>query len=889
MRRTVLVVLASLGCDDGGAGSVVMDAAGPDGSARDAALADLGAADVAPAPDGGAPDPDASPDSVAPDAAPALGSFCGPCGSFGCEAGGLCLTNEQTGEQFCGRACEASADCPGGAACTVVDGRRQCVPPAGSCREGWTGRACDDDAGCFGAADACLAAGDRSYCAPACEADSGCPVGFARCVEGRCRADWELGPEGCGVVDAPGNCACMERPPEEAALDDALELAGIDRCGARFDTTLLALFDPAVSRDPFRLSWTNPAHQAAFHGLDFARRIRAALAADGARREPLAALIARGAELVDQPVVGEPTPAGGELEAALVAVGGGRASDFDGVPDALRAAIARVLMAEVAVAEARAAALAAAGVTPQYRQALFDLMPTTMATAGTFQGLNFANEELKRLLTGGLDLRGLYGAARDLAATIEAVDWAAFAGADGFAVQVDTPLGAIVVRDAGAGTLTLAGPALLVVDTGGDDRYEGPVAATSTLDNPVSVLVEIGGNDHYGYVGSDGEPELPGGIPPADAAGRYDGSHPQVGDAFGPMSNSLVARQGAGILGVGLLVDIAGDDDYRSLKVSPGAGVLGVGALHDRGGNDLYGCEQACQGAGSWGVGLLVDSDGDDRYVGIQSVQGFAYVRAFGYLHDQAGDDEYLALTGDPQFGGLQVYPNPQNPGGSNTSFAQGAGFGRRGDADGVYASGGLGAFRDSGDGADRYTVDIFGQGTGYWYGAGLFSDGGGDDVYSGRWYTQGSGAHFALSWFFEEGGDDVYNPNGEVLATAVGQGHDFSVGWLIDAAGDDEYHAPGLGMGGGNDNGLGFFWDLAGADTYDASDGRTFGGAAIGDRGAAFDDALCLGIFVDGGGADTYPRFAEDAPVGEGKRWSLDARRPDHKPGERGGGLDLP
>ena len=113
------------------------------------------------------------------------------------------------------------------------------------------------------------------------------------------------------------------------------------------------------------------------------------------------------------------------------------------------------------------------------------------------------------------------------------------------------------------------------------------------------------------------------------------------------------------------------------------------------------------------------------------------------------------------------------------------------------------------------------------------------------------------------------------------------SLGWLVDYGGDDTYFAPGLGLGGGNDNGIGFLVDLGGDDTYDAPDGTTFGGARIGDRGAAFDEAICLGVFLDAGGTDSYPRLAADALIGEWRSWSLSDRRPDHKPGEHGAGVD--
>ena len=116
----------------------------------------------------------------------------------------------------------------------------------------------------------------------------------------------------------------------------------------------------------------------------------------------------------------------------------------------------------------------------------------------------------------------------------------------------------------------------------------------------------------------------------------------------------------------------------------------------------------------------------------------------------------------------------------------------------------------------------------------------------------------------------------------------DEKLGWLIDYAGDDTWIAPGLGLGGGNDNGIGVFVDLRGADTYVVPDGRTFGGANIGDRGAAFESALCLGVFIDADGVDDYEGFEAEALVGNDRDWSWDDRRPEHKPGEHGAGLDV-
>ena len=354
------------------------------------------------------------------------------------------------------------------------------------------------------------------------------------------------------------------------------------------------------------------------------------------------------------------------------------------------------------------------------------------------------------------------------------------------------------------------------------------------------------------------------------------------------MSLSDTSRQGAGILGVGILYDAAGDDQYLSHKVSQGAGIFGMGILIDKAGSDTYTCEQGCQGAGAFGLGLLMDGSGGDRYIGVQYVQGYGYIKGIGILHDGEGNDHYEAILGDPAFGGIvRIYPSAQNEQ-SNASFSQGAGFGRRvADSASVFASGGLGSLVDEGMGNDVYRADIFAQATGYWFSTGILADGGGDDVYQGRWYVQGSTAHYALSYFFEEGGDDLYNPMDVIMATAVGQGHDLSHGWLVDYSGNDEYFAPGLGLGGGNDNGIGFFIEVDGNDTYHAPDGTTYGGANIGDRGELFNSTLSLGVFIDANGTDQYNVDLLPGGIGESTSWQWQTRRENTKPGARGAGVD--
>ncbi|MCB9552663.1 MAG: hypothetical protein H6705_12455 [Myxococcales bacterium] len=773
-------------------------------------------------------------------------------------AAGTCRMNFELGPQGCGRDPTSplppclDADAPGGGcpgALTCVTDHLDALPPT-----------------------------IAPFCTAPCAADADCPQGTT------CHP---IAPDLALCLDP--RCDCLARPPEEALLDEALTLAGLDRCGAIFAQSAFDLLRPDVARDPFRLSWFDPAHRSATAGLRWAAATRRDL---DARAPDAARLIAAAARLIDAPIDDAPRPIAAPgpdpLAAAIIALGApDPTAALAPVPEGLRRRLAPLVRALAAVATARDRAATAARLDPAALEALHRLMPGTMILRGDFTTINMTGQATQRLLTGGLDLAPLYAAARDLVHLLETTDFADDIGALGFEVTLDTPLGQIILTDANPQTLVTDRPILLLVDTGGDDTWRAPLGATLDAAHPASLAIDLAGDDRYGYPGDDAPPELAD-LPPADAAGRYDGTHPQVADGIGPMSLSTTPRQGAGILGVGVLYDRQGDDTYRSHKLSQGAGVLGVGLLIDDDGRDDYACEQGCQGAASYGIGIHLDRGSQtDHYLGVQAIQGYAYVRALGYLHDAGGDDTYRALLGDPAHGGVWIYPNGQNEGRSNSSFAQGSGFGRRADrTDQIFASGGLGVFSDRGDGNDRYQVDVFGQGSGFWFGTGLFADGGGDDIYEGRWYVQGSGAHFAMSYFFEDGGDDTYNRPETIIATATGQGHDMSLGWLIDRAGDDTWHAPGLGLGAGNDNGIGILADLAGDDTYRVADARTFGGAAIGDRGDAFEAELCLGLFIDADGIDVYEGL-EATPIANDTRWSWAERHPDHKPGERGAGID--
>ncbi|MCA9665509.1 MAG: hypothetical protein KC503_07970 [Myxococcales bacterium] len=675
-----------------------------------------------------------------------------------------------------------------------------------------------------------------------------------------------------------GSSSCaVNKPAQPDLLDDALGKIGLDRCALGYvESDKLA--GAAIWDDGFRLPFYDAVHQHALRAPPFARAVLAALDDAVAAERPVTRALKVATHFAgdEGEVCSEATSTGGDapLVDALVALIDGAGGSADraalqraaaGVPPSMRAALAPIIDAIAATAKARDLALRDADLGKTQTSPGVEL-PTlyqylTSIMLRSKSGVTIAPREtwVQNLLRGeasgkGFAYKVLYSAAVKLASTVEGAQLERFAGVDA-KLDVQTPLGRVIVGGPGDDTYepkTHGTAIALLVETGGKDTYRIPAGATSGAENPVSVHVDLGGDDRYGY---DEVPHANDGARlPSDADGRAPAGDPKTGN--GPVSLSETSRQGAARLGVGLLFDLGkSKDSYRSLRLSQGFGALGVGVLYDDGGDDLYEGEAGVQGAGIFGVGLLLDMAGKDTYRTYHASQGFAFVLGVGVLYDAAGDDAYLADVGDPAQGGDPLYFSSQRAGTGNSSFVQGAGFGRRADfSDQVFMSGGLGVLRDA-DGDDRYEASVFAQGTGYWFGTGILADKRGKDQYDGLWYVQGASAHFALSLQIDDDGDDRYNQKLVPAATSIGVGHDFSVSFHIDGGGNDVYQAPGLSLGAGNENGFGFFFNLGGDDRYETRGKRTLGGASISAASAAAARAnvLNVGVFVDSGGKDTY------------------------------------
>jgi hypothetical protein len=660
---------------------------------------------------------------------------------------------------------------------------------------------------------------------------------------------------GTGAPASTAKCAPVPSPPD--ALDALLGTAGLDRCLGYQGWEGLFPDGP----NDFRLPYFQTLHDTPLFVPSYAQALGADLDAAATSSRPVSQLIAVAQARLGKTITacdpgedlaapsGDTAPLAHAIEALVTGTGGTPdagtiESQADAVPMGLQLALVPIV------------SLVARG--PAVRKTYLGSYASQASNMALLPFISLPNDSYPDLsdatfqkALAAVDLSVLSTYAAELTMAIESANLPSFRDTMGFALSVPTPLGAIVVGDGGAQTYAptapnLDGNILLLVDTGGDDTYTVPVGAT--VGQAASVAIDLGGDDQYGYV----EVPIPAdtGLLPSDAAGRF---APQQG--YGPASLSTTLRQGAGLLGVGILFDYGGGKDhYQSLRVSQGFGAFGVGVLYDDGGDDTYEGEAAVQGSATFGIGILLDAAGNDTRRTFTLSQGYGFTGGVGLLEDLQGDDQYLADVGDPSLGGITLYYSPQLPAAGNSTLSQGAGEGMRDDTNALYWSGGLGILRDV-QGGDVYQGSVFAQGVGYWFGIGVLLDGAGDDRYDALWYTQGSAAHAAIGVLWDVAGDDRYGQMWTPKSGNVGTGHDFGEGFLLDTAGNDVMTGGGLSLGEGNDNGLGLLVDTGGTDSFAGSiglatlDTSTTGGPSF----PTYGFFVKAGSAGGDGGADTF------------------------------------
>ena len=305
-----------------------------------------------------------------------------------------------------------------------------------------------------------------------------------------------------------------------------------------------------------------------------------------------------------------------------------------------------------------------------------------------------------------------------------------------------------------------------------------------------------------------------------------DGAYLEIQGALGKIVVDLEDRDNTWMLGPGfLLVDHGGNDTYLNQVATNTSIYNPVSVVLDLAGNDEYrlskewelgqaallGPRLPSQGAGICGVALLDDAGGDDSYRCPVNCQGYG---AFGVgaLVDHGGDDVYMGY--DLSQGSAQL---------------------------------GFGLLFDRGEGKDEYETLQNSQGYGGPRGIGWLVDDGGDDSYLARkdpivFDWAGEGTNFSGSQGFAFG-----FRGGPYLSGGLGA--------LFDLGGDDRYQCAVMCQGFGYFFGTGLFYDQQGNDEYILTHKYGIGAATH----------QSVGLFIDGGGEDSYTNTGDDESIGLG------------------------
>lgn len=387
----------------------------------------------------------------------------------------------------------------------------------------------------------------------------------------------------------------------------------------------------------------------------------------------------------------------------------------------------------------------------------------------------------------------------------------------------ETPFGLLVIGGPGPNTYELDQRVALVIDLGGDDLYRGVIAAATTVEQGISVVIDLAGNDTYRA------------SPLGLATGRL-GVGLLIDRAGDDRYELAQGTGGAGFAGLGILDDIAGDDHYIGTRLTQGAAIGGLGLLVDRSGHDTFTSFGYAIGfGGPLGVGAVLDAAGDDRYqCGEQ------------YPSESNALEQPDVKPGDPLFqyecfgmgtgSGTRVYPQyaarPPNADRGAKGLAGGWGMLIDLDGDDRYRSSnfsqGAGYFFGAGlkldmAGNDEHAAARYGHAAAAHEGLALFIDYSGHDHYTstGPVYNGGVAWDRSVALCIDAGeGDDRYD-----LRRSDGLGradhHSWSV--FIEERGKDRYVVPN-GMGRAFNTSLSGFFDLAGEDEYTAVPGTSLG-----------------------------------------------------------------
>lgn len=372
----------------------------------------------------------------------------------------------------------------------------------------------------------------------------------------------------------------------------------------------------------------------------------------------------------------------------------------------------------------------------------------------------------------------------------------------------NTSYGKIVIGGPGTNTYELDGRFGLVIDLGGNDLYRGTIAASASEEQGNAVVIDLSGNDTYD------------GAPLGLATGRL-GVGLLIDHAGDDVYQLERGSGGTGFGGLGILFDGKGNDVYMGNRLTQGAAIGGLGLLLDAAGNDRYTSHGFSIGfGGPLGVGAVVDVAGDDHYQ-----CGDKYPSTYN------AQDAPNGKPNDPLFQydcfglGTGAGQRLLSKRLEWQAHSLAGGWGLLLDIEGhdhyqsANFSQALGYFFGTGlkldlDGDDDHQAARYGHGASAHFGAALFIDRHGEDHYgsSGPFYNGGVAWDNGVSLMVDGGnGRDTYTFE---HSTGLGQADYSSWGMFIEEGGADRYQAKS-GFGSASEKSLAGFFDLNGKDSY--------------------------------------------------------------------------
>ncbi|HDL01399.1 MAG TPA: hypothetical protein ENH23_04120 [candidate division Zixibacteria bacterium] len=346
-----------------------------------------------------------------------------------------------------------------------------------------------------------------------------------------------------------------------------------------------------------------------------------------------------------------------------------------------------------------------------------------------------------------------------------------------FRLEFKTPFGTVAIfsKTKQNPFIYNADNSLLIIDFGNNNLYTGSAGATSSLLNPISVLIDLGGNDQYGSK-NESAPTTGVGLLGVglviDSKGNdmYNGSiYAQGAGLFGvgvlydregnDKYKSSLSSQGCGYFGIGLCFDGTGDDEYYIHGSGQGLGGVGggIGVCASYSGNDKYTAEpfsdvfnrgdyhsknkingNEAQGAGfgrrgdgsdghAWagGLGAIIDIDGNDYYYSGNWSLGVGYWFGTGIAIDRRGDDIYKSCY-----------------------FTQGSG---------AHFCNGILLDENGNDRHELFETAGAALGFGWDYTNAFLINKNGNDIYRAKMISMGLSQIRSNSFFIDIGGDDSY------------------------------------------------------------------------------------------------------------------------------------